>query len=775
MVSKPRTLLRKNNYFWRMILVLLAMGLSAPVIIVFSQRTIASMHNSPGEWAPRSFEQRQRLQWFIEHFETQELVIVSWPECTLDDWRLRRFATALMYPTDPIAEKNHQRWFSRIITGYDAVQRLQQEDLGFSRDEAIKRLQGALVGPDGKTSCAVVVLSPIGHEERAQAVPAIHATACAVTGLPENEIHLAGPPVDGVFVDAEGVRSLNRYAIPSALVAFLLCYLCLRSWRLTVLIIITAAWSQGLVLSLVYFSGSPMNAVLTVLPALVFVLAVSSGVHLANYYRELVRTGSVEDAPRRALQAAWWPCLLAALTTVMGVGSLATSKIEPVFIFGVIGAIGVIATFSILLLILPGGMVLDSAAIRTSSVAARSRRRNLAVLDRLASGVASRPLLISAVFLGVMTVLGWGVKDVHTSVSTRTLFASDSKLLRDIAWLEQHLGPLTPVEVIVHFDDTCPLDLLERMVLVRRVEESLRSMDEVDGVLSAGVFFPEIPPPGGFRNTARRSALRSRLESSLPDFIESRYIAIADGEQLWRISGRAPAMDEKIDYGTTLENVQRRVEPVLREAGVPGVSATYTGVMALAYEVQRVLLADLFTSFLTAFGLVAVAMAAIQRSVLAGLVAMLPNIFPMLILFGAMGWGGIPVDIGSVMTASVALGIAVDDTLHFLAWYRRELHGGATPRDAVIRCFHHCGRAMMQTSVICSSGLLVYALSDFIPTQRFAWWMVALLMIALLGDLLLLPSLLLGPLGRFFRPQPPKLELAPTVAPGTHPAMRQVG
>jgi predicted RND superfamily exporter protein len=111
-------------------------------------------------------------------------------------------------------------------------------------------------------------------------------------------------------------------------------------------------------------------------------------------------------------------------------------------------------------------------------------------------------------------------------------------------------------------------------------------------------------------------------------------------------------------------------------------------------------------------------------------------------------------DIGSVMTASIALGIAVDDTLHFLAFFRRTVNQPGTSRfSAVLSAYQHCGVAMIQTSVSCGIGLMVYAFSDFVPTSRFAILMAILLLLALLGDLLLLPALLLSPAGRFFAPR----------------------
>jgi multidrug efflux pump subunit AcrB len=118
-------------------------------------------------------------------------------------------------------------------------------------------------------------------------------------------------------------------------------------------------------------------------------------------------------------------------------------------------------------------------------------------------------------------------------------------------------------------------------------------------------------------------------------------------------------------------------------------------------------------------------------------------------LFGVLGWIGHSIDIGSVMTASLAMGIAVDDTLHFLTFFQKQIDSGATRQTAVLATYRNCGRAMLQTTLVCGAGLAVFALSDFLPTARFAWMMVALLTAAILGDLVILPALILSPLGKF--------------------------
>ncbi len=196
----------------------------------------------------------------------------------------------------------------------------------------------------------------------------------------------------------------------------------------------------------------------------------------------------------------------------------------------------------------------------------------------------------------------------------------------------------------------------------------------------------------------------------------------------------------------------------------------YTGVVPVVYKAQRTLLESLIQSVEWSFALIALVMAInltpattflaslrplqMFQAAGAGLVSMLPNLFPLAIIFGFMGWTGTQVDIGTMMTASVALGIAVDDTIHFLAWFRQALRDGLSRQQAIFYAYMRCAPAMTQTTIVGGLGLSVFALSTFTPTQRFGTLMLALLVAALLGDLIFLPALLASPLGRFFLVKP---------------------
>jgi len=124
------------------------------------------------------------------------------------------------------------------------------------------------------------------------------------------------------------------------------------------------------------------------------------------------------------------------------------------------------------------------------------------------------------------------------------------------------------------------------------------------------------------------------------------------------------------------------------------------------------------------------------------------------LIFGVMGHADILVDIGTMMTASVAMGVAVDDTIHFLTWFRDGVAAGMPRQQAIIESYRRCAAAMTQTTLIGGLGLAVFAFSTFTPTQYFGTMMLALLAAALVGDLVFLPALLAGPLGGIFCPKP---------------------
>ena len=233
-------------------------------------------------------------------------------------------------------------------------------------------------------------------------------------------------------------------------------------------------------------------------------------------------------------------------------------------------------------------------------------------------------------------------------------------------------------------------------------------------------------------------------------------------EELWRISARVSATKE-VDYALFQKDLRSRIDPILAELadrGVEGVSVDYTGLVPLVYKAQHSLLDGLVVGFITDFAIIVAVMVLLCRAASAGLVLLLPAAFPAVCVFGGMGWGHqlltrfdlgtLLIDIGTVMAPSVALGVTVDDVVHFMLWFRKGIAEGLDRREATMLAYKGCARAMYQSWGVIGIGLSVFALSPFGPTQRFGYMMLSMLTVALVGNLVLLPALLSGPLGQLF-------------------------
>jgi predicted RND superfamily exporter protein len=182
-------------------------------------------------------------------------------------------------------------------------------------------------------------------------------------------------------------------------------------------------------------------------------------------------------------------------------------------------------------------------------------------------------------------------------------------------------------------------------------------------------------------------------------------------------------------------------------------AAVYTGVVPIVYKAQRMLLDSLIQSTFWSVLTITPLLMWIARSATAGVVAMIPNVLPIVMVFGGMGWLGIDVDVGSMMTASIALGVAVDDTIHYLNWFREALDRTGDRKQAILEAYKHCATPTVQAATISGLGLSIFAISTFTPTQRFGVLMLVILWLGAVAELIFFPALLAGPLGAMFKPR----------------------
>lgn len=724
--------------------------------ILLGVSKIKSSTAAVAQWLPSGGEQTLRYAQFLEWFDDDFYLVLSWENCRVDDPPLAELAVALRQ----LAQLEPQLSIRRVVTSSELVEQLIQGPADLTRAAALQRLRGVFVGPD-EAAMLLIELSGAEQDQYARVIQAVTDTAEMVLRLPRAELKLGGGVYEAVMVDQASDRSLKRFVIPSSLAALLVAWLCIRNLSLTMVILIIAAYCQLSGVALIYFLGGQLTAVLIVLPTLVFMLAVSAGVHLVNYYRDanyLDASGAANPlAAVAAIRAGFVPCVMASGTTAVGLLSLLVSQLKPVRDFGLFAAIAVVFSTVVLLLVFPTlvGLISQPTATRPSAVHGHT------IWKRLANwgirSILARSNTIAVVTTVLVIIAAAGLFKLKSTVKVQNMFEPQSEILQNYAWLEEHIGPLISVEAVLNFSADCRLDDLQRAELLAEIHRSIARVPEVGGTFSALTFMPSLPEQSsGIRNTARRAVFRKKLQSGKEQLSSQGVLAIDEAGEHWRVTAKVPVL-HNLNYGELTDKIVAACRPLqVKIDSSPGVTLTFTGLNPVFHEAQQLLFSDFSQSFAMAFFLIAPIMMLVVGSFGGGLLAMLPNVAPVALVFGVMGWIGVPLDIASILTASVALGIAVDDTLHFTTWFRRGLkQPGGTAHQATEFAFDKCAAAMLQTTCISCSAMLVFLPTEFIPTRKFAILMSVMLAAAVLGDLILLPALLASRLGRWIYRQAP--------------------
>lgn len=720
-----------------------------PLIGYGAVKSMKVYANDVNQWLPEGFQEAERYAWFQKHFGVDEMLVASWDGCKMDDDAVIEFDRAL----ENAKEENGVPIFDRVVCGPEMLEQI--KDLGVSDKAAFRRIQGLVVGRDGQTTCVMAFPRAHMRNQRKQLVSTVRQLAEEKLGVKAEDLKLGGPTVDGAAIDIESKKSLDQFLGLTVLVVFLLAWFRLKSLGMAIVVLFFSVLCAGISLSILFYTGGRMNLTMVMLPTLTFILGVSACIHMANYYRKAVATGFGNKSADAAINDGGWPVMLSSLTTAVGLMSLGASQVVPIKLFGLYSALGILCGLPVVLLVMPSAMyVLHGTIIGKSGAKSVARREMKSGVSRktsvLMNWVCRSHWMVVLPALVALVALSIGITRLKASVKLQNRFAERTQILQDYDWLESNLGPLVPMEVVLRFEKDKQPPLWTQLNMVASVESAIEQTTAVNATYSAATFKPPVPKSKGLRGKMQKKLVVNKWENELHGLENASLMKRNADETMWRISLRVAALND-IDYGDFLDSVRVNVDNQLLHLRTPGLSAVMTGGIPLVYQAQHQILYDLAKSFCTAFIIITFILIFVLGNVRAGLVSMIPNVFPPLVVFGTMGWLGVAIEIGSVMTASVALGIAVDDTIHFLTWYRRGTEEGKSRYKAIQYAFDHCAKAMIDTSLICGLGVMPFLFSVFMPTVRFSNLLCILLMTALVGDLILLPAILAGPAGLLFR------------------------
>ena len=740
---------------WKPLLVLL---ITFPLVGLCASLTGKRFRNELFQWADQESTAAKDFAEYRRKFGINEYVLMTWQGCDLEDDRVDRIEAGLK-----AAEA--AKWIDQVSSGktiYDTL----VKDARLSEDLAKRRLIGSAIGADGNSTGIFLKLTAEGRAKRAKALVAIKSIAAKHIAI--DQIRWAGLGHDLHVLDKEGFRSPFRMVPWIMLTALMLTWYFVGNLRLALFINALGVYCGCLSFTFIYFAGADLNAIVWPLPTLMMLLTVSASLHFLGYYRSAASSQPTEASlgkervdkdsqPVRqqhatvvqtAWSTAWRPTMCCAITTAVGLLSLLLSHTQPVRQFGLFGSLSILASCLIVLIALPAWLTTFPPA-PLSSLTKRTSDNQNRFWSWLAGWTCRNRTKLIAGSIVVLLFLGWFIPHIRTGGNLRNFFPADNGVITDAKAVEKNIGPLSSIELLLEFEHPQPKNDIARVRLIDALGRKIVSATHVSSVVSAATFAPVFRSRPGL---IERTAQRRQVEGLKEEMVALKLLHVSTPTDLqtksetWRMSLRYSGL-ESADVAAlasqSVESARRALHGNGNEVfDAESATVTATGEFVLFDNLDRQFLGDLVLTYATAFVLVMLVVSLVLRSIKGSLLAILPNMMPAVLIFGAAGFMNCSLDVASLMTASVALGIAVDDTLHLLIWWRSRRVSEATSHQSLVDALEHCGMAVVQSSVICGFSVGLYAFCGFLPTVRFGILLPAMLLAALVGDLLLLPALL---------------------------------
>ncbi len=497
-------------------------------------------------------------------------------------------------------------------------------------------------------------------------------------------------------------------------------------WVILPLLVVHMAllWTRALL----HVMDVPLSMVSSMLASLVTIIGIATVMHLTVAFREFRIQLDRETSFRQSIVSLAEPIFWNIITTMIGFAALLTSTVAPVRSFGLMMTIGSGMVLIACAFVLPGGVLIghwDSDPRPTPS-----EQRLVGALHRLTAWLNQHhwPLLIANAIVLVWGAFGLQKLTIETDFSKN--FRQGSSIVQALEFFETKLGGAGNWEV--HFPAPAQLDD-DTIDKVRKLTAELRDLRLSDGtqltkVISVTDGIDFIPPIAARTLDAKLNF----LDDFQPDFLPSLHNP-AKGQMrlMLRSLERQPA-EIKLQLIEQVQTIARRHFP----------EAQVTGLYVLLANVITSLMDDQLTSFLTSAIGIFLCIAVATRSLPIGLISLFPNLFPLLLVIGGMGWFGVPINIGTAMIASVSFGLTVDASLHYLAEYLELRRAGSDHQAAVLATHGNVGRALVFANLALIFGFAVLALSNFIPLIYFGVLVSLSMLGGLVGNLVLLPLLL---------------------------------
>ena len=471
--------------------------------------------------------------------------------------------------------------------------------------------------------------------------------------------------------------------------------------------------------------------------SLLLVMTLSVVIHLVVRYRELSQLSPDLDSTqliKDTLTQMFKPCLFTTLTTFAAFSSLLISGIRPVIDFGWMMSIGVTIALVLSFLAFPMVMALLPKA---KAVTHKTELGFTTSLAKFVERFGNHLLVVLIVF-----VIGAGVGINKLSVENRFIdyFKESTEINQGLTLIDQELGGTIPLEIIFEdlaedywFDEDLRLE-------VHEIHNYIDSLEETGKVLSIDTLMSILTQAndGEALNGFFLNIVRGQIPNSAKQHVLDPYIS-EDSGQL-RMVIRIRETNKELERGKLIDKINHHISS---ELGFKPESFRLSGMLVLYNNMLQSLFDSQIKTIAVVFGMIFIMFLFIFKSVSLSILALIPNTLPSLFILGIMGLVGIPLDLMTITISAIAIGIGVDNAIHYIHRFKSEFQKDGDYMKTMYRSHASIGLAMFYTSITVTLGFLVLALSNFIPSIYFGVFTAIAMLSALLANLTLLPKLIL--------------------------------
>jgi len=518
-------------------------------------------------------------------------------------------------------------------------------------------------------------------------------------------------------------------------------------------VLFALVWTLGVMV----LAGKSITLGTFILPPLLVVIGSSYGIHvMARYYEQVQLGAPPEELVLRALRRVWLPLVVSALTMVIGFGSLMVNRITAIWELGLFAVVGVVWLTVTSLTMIPAALQLmrtEPRTVRSGKTAPRLSQ----LLRRLGERAyaSRRGILWGGALIGAIALTG--VRLIRVDSDFLYYFDPRSQVRQDNEVINNEIVGSNPFYLVIEGSGPGVMKRWEVLKLIKDLQAYLVTLPGITSSISV-VDYLELLERGLAKSGGADIAVDEKGHVVPPEAKKTFWEEPAALTPVLSMVSTSPTTFKSIvtpDFSRANVLVRTNLSGSKRIEETLGKIRAYTakhfpadlkvhptGTLVLLTGTTSDIVSGQIESLSIALGVIFVVMSLMFLSVKVGILAILPNLLPIVFFFGVMGWCGILLNLGTSLIAAIALGIAVDSTIHYMARFSMELQGEVNQQSALVRTSEVVGAPIVYTTVALFFGFLTFAFSSFVPIQNFGILTGVTMVTALGANLVLLPALL---------------------------------